>query len=91
MNPAMDIDPEPSTLDLEATDAGLVLHSFPPSGAHSKPLRISVNGRKARRAICVLFADGLHYEVLDMDGRAHEEDEREQVVQQAEDQTTLEP
>lgn len=75
IDPARDPVPEPSILDLGAAHAGLVLHCFPPSGANSTPLRISVNGRKARRAICVLFADGLHYEVLDMDGRLHEVEE----------------
>jgi anaphase-promoting complex subunit 4 len=38
-------------------------------------LRFDVNGRKGRRAICVLYDDGLRYEVLDMDAEMADEDE----------------
>lgn len=58
-----------------------VKHVFASSGPKSKPLRIEVNGRKGRRAICVVYGDGMRYEVLDMDaeeGEAEAEAEEEE-------------
>ncbi|KAL1963582.1 hypothetical protein VTN77DRAFT_8027 [Rasamsonia byssochlamydoides] len=75
-----------TVLDLESAHAELVMHSFPSSGPKSKPVRIDVNGRKGRRAVCVLFADGLHYEVLDMDSQVQGEEEEE--VQEGEENRT---
>ncbi|KAL1980545.1 hypothetical protein VTN96DRAFT_3990 [Rasamsonia emersonii] len=79
-NPSNPSSPESSAvvLDLESAHAELVMHSFPSSGPKAKPVRIDVNGRKGRRAICVLFADGLHYEVLDMDTQVQGEEEETQ-------------
>ncbi|QGA15092.1 hypothetical protein EYB26_002748 [Talaromyces marneffei] len=58
------------------TDLGVfILHAFPTSGIKSKPVRMSVNGRKDRRAACILSADMMHYEVLDIDNQVESEDE----------------
>lgn len=48
---------------------------FPASGTKSKPVRMSVNGRKERRAACILSADMMHYEILDIDSHVDGEDE----------------
>ncbi|KEY79226.1 anaphase promoting complex component Cut20/Apc4 [Aspergillus fumigatus] len=67
-----------TTLDLlspHSTHASLIKHAFSPSGQKARPLRFDVNGRKGRRAICVLYGDGLRYEVLDMDAELADEDE----------------
>jgi anaphase-promoting complex subunit 4 len=48
---------------------------FPASGTKSKPLRMNVNGRKERRAACILSADMMHYEVLDIDNQDGSEEE----------------
>lgn len=53
--------PTPSDLDT------YILHMFPKTGIKSKPVRMNVNGRKERRAACILSADMMHYEVLDID------------------------
>lgn len=40
-----------------------------------KPGRIEINGRKGRRAICVVDEDGQYYSVFDLDNApAHSED-----------------
>lgn len=52
--------------------AELVKHRFSPK---ARPVRIDVNGRQGRRAICVLYAGGLRYEVLDLDAEMGDEDE----------------
>ncbi len=41
-------------------------HEFP-MGVSWTPQRIEVNGRKGRRAICVIAEDGFHYRVYDLD------------------------
>lgn len=64
--------PEAAPLDFSTTHAQLVLHAFPSHGPKSRPGFISVNGRNTRRAVCVLYADALHYEVLDMDSRVED-------------------
>ncbi len=56
----------------EPHSAELVKHRFAPK---ARPVRIDVNGRQGRRAICVLYAGGLRYEVLDLDAEMGEEDE----------------
>lgn len=63
-------------IDIGGDEADLVLHSFPLSGSKSRPIRLAVSGRrKERRAVCVLYADQVHYEVLDIDNQAQDEDE----------------
>lgn len=59
--------PTPFDLDIFDNHADIVLHAFPTSGTKSKPVRMNVNGRKERRAACILSADMMHYEVLDID------------------------
>lgn len=48
-------------------------HTFPDD---VEPVRFEVNGSKGRRAICVLYNDGLRYSVFDMDSR-HDAEEDE--------------
>lgn len=67
--------PVASDLDIAREHTDIVLHCFPSSGIKSKPVRLSVNGRKGKRAICVLFADMTHYEVLDIDYQAKNDGE----------------
>lgn len=68
--------PEPLKIDIYGDEADLVIHSFSPSGSKSRPIRLNVSGRrKERRAACVLYADQVHYEVLDIDSQVHDEDE----------------
>ncbi|KAF7117392.1 hypothetical protein CNMCM5793_006294 [Aspergillus hiratsukae] len=69
-----------TTLDLlspDSTHASLIKHAFAVSGQKARPSRFDANGRKGRRAICVLYGDGLRYEVLDMDAEMADEDESE--------------
>lgn len=48
---------------------------FATSGPKARPVHFGVNGRKGRRAICVLYGDGMRYDVLDLDaGMESEED-----------------
>jgi anaphase-promoting complex subunit 4 len=51
--------------------ADLIKHRFPPK---TRPVKIDVNAREGRRAICVLYGEGLRYEVLDMDAEMGDED-----------------
>ncbi|KAM5436283.1 hypothetical protein MferCBS31731_005976 [Microsporum ferrugineum] len=44
----------------------LVCHSFP-QPAEREPAHLEVNGRRGRRVVCVLYADGRRYSVLDLD------------------------
>ncbi|KAK2873517.1 hypothetical protein FQN49_002295 [Arthroderma sp. PD_2] len=46
--------------------AGLVCHTFSQAAA-GEPAHLAVNGRRGRRVVCVLYADGRHYSVLDLD------------------------
>lgn len=75
--------PQPGTpiTSLDISDdsiyASLVKHAFPASGPKAKPVRMDVNGRKGRRAVCVLYGDGSRYDVLDIDGAVEEEEEEE--------------
>lgn len=63
--------PHPSTLDVFSSR--LIKHRFAGSGSRSRPVRIEVNARKGRRAMCVLYGDGLKYEVFDLDAEVGEE------------------
>lgn len=45
----------------------MVTHVFAASGPKSRPVKIDVNGRQDRRAVCVVYGDGMRYEVLDLD------------------------
>lgn len=59
-------------------EAGAIRHAFATWGPKAKPLRVDVNGRKGRRAICVLYGDAMRYDVLDLDAAIeHEEEDME--------------
>ncbi|CAI7669413.1 unnamed protein product [Penicillium viridicatum] len=71
-----------TTLDLspESPHASVLIHLFAPHGPKARPVHVDVNGRKGRRAICVLYGDSIRYEVLDLDaamGEDEDEDEEE--------------
>ena len=77
--------PRPTTaatrLDILSPDSphtDLIKQVFASSGPKSRPLRIDVNGRKDRRAVCVVYGDGMRYEVLDLDGELVDEEEEEE-------------
>lgn len=55
------------SIDLLRTGSAynLIKHTFPADDI--EPVRIEVNANKSRRAICVLYSDGLRYSVFDMD------------------------
>lgn len=53
----------------------MIKHVFASSGPKSKPVKFDVNVHKDRRAICVVYGDGMRYEVLDMDAEVPEEGE----------------
>lgn len=79
--------PEPltklTTLDLvtpSSLQRDLIKHTFPRPGPKSRPVRIEVNGRKGRRAVCVLYADGLRYEVFDLDAEVEDGEEEEEEI-----------
>ncbi|EED21355.1 anaphase-promoting complex component Cut20/Apc4, putative [Talaromyces stipitatus ATCC 10500] len=59
--------PTPFDLDIFGHHADIIIHTFPTFGPKSKPIRMNVNGRKERRAACILSADMMRYEVLDID------------------------
>ncbi|KAL4893762.1 anaphase-promoting complex, cyclosome, subunit 4-domain-containing protein [Aspergillus ambiguus] len=59
--------PAVTPLTVDVWSQGLVKHVFPASGSKGRPLRVDVNGRRGRRAICVLYGDSMRYEVLDLD------------------------
>lgn len=67
-----------TTLDLspESPHADILVHQFASHGPKARPIHVDVNGRKGRRAVCVLYGDSMRYEVLDLDA-AMEEDEGE--------------
>ncbi|RAK87373.1 anaphase-promoting complex component Cut20/Apc4 [Aspergillus costaricaensis CBS 115574] len=76
--------PDPVTsatvVDLMSPDssfAGLIKHTFIGAKAKAKPIRVDVNGRRGRRAICVLYGDAMRYEVLDLDAELEDEEEEE--------------
>lgn len=57
-------------------DAEFVRHTFPQQEG-MEPVELEVNGRKGRRVVCVLYADGLRYSVFDMDSSGVAEEEEE--------------
>ncbi|KAJ5088679.1 Anaphase-promoting complex subunit 4 [Penicillium angulare] len=59
------------------SESGVLRHVFP-SGSKAKPVRMDVNGRKSRRAVCVLYGDAMRYDVLDLDGETDEEFESDE-------------
>jgi anaphase-promoting complex subunit 4 len=73
--------PKPTTpiTDLDLSDGyfweGVVKHLFAAHGPKAKPVHVDVNGRKGRRAVCVLYGDSMRYEVLDLDAAMEDEDE----------------
>lgn len=64
----------PIDVSLFHSYAGVVKHAFPSPGPNARPIHIDVNGRKGRRAVCVLYGDGKRYDVLDLDAEMEEED-----------------
>ncbi|OJK04513.1 hypothetical protein ASPACDRAFT_109174 [Aspergillus aculeatus ATCC 16872] len=57
-------------------DLGIIKHSFIGAKGKARPVGIDVNGRRGRRAICVIYGDGMRYEVLDLDAEmGNDEDE----------------
>lgn len=61
---------------LEETD--IVIHIFASSGPKSNPIHFDVNGRQGRRVVCVLYGEGMRYDVLDMDTKMEEEEYEEE-------------
>ncbi|GAD98867.1 anaphase-promoting complex component Cut20/Apc4, putative [Paecilomyces variotii No. 5] len=73
--------PSTAMINLSAgsTDAVRIRHAFESTGPKCRPIRIDVNGREGRRVVCVLYGEGLRYEVLDLDNEVVEdEDEGEE-------------
>ncbi|KAJ5764981.1 hypothetical protein N7520_004540 [Penicillium odoratum] len=68
------------------SEAGMVRHVFAPSGLKAKPMRIDVNGRKGRRAVCVLYGDAMRYDVLDLDAAMEDEEEEEEDENESEEE-----
>ncbi|CAG7922612.1 unnamed protein product [Penicillium olsonii] len=56
---------------------GVLKHMFAAHGPKAKPIHVDVNGRKGRRAVCVLYGDSMRYEVLDLDAAIEELEEIE--------------
>ncbi|OJJ45674.1 hypothetical protein ASPZODRAFT_159948 [Penicilliopsis zonata CBS 506.65] len=66
------VPPTPTTLDV----AEHLQHAFAPSGPKARPVRVDINGRKGRRAACVLYE--MRYEVLDIDAEMDDEDDEDE-------------
>jgi anaphase-promoting complex subunit 4 len=83
--------PKPTTpitdLDLSAGYpwGGVLKHTFAAHGPKARPVHIDVNGRKGRRAVCVLYGDSMRYEVLDLDAAMEEEEEKDEYSDEDED------
>ena len=59
---------EATVLDMTTLfEAGAVKHVFATSGMKARPVRFDVNGKKGRRAVCVLYGDRIRYDVLGLD------------------------
>lgn len=69
----------PTTLDLspEFHHTSVLIHIFALHGPKARPIHVDVNGRKGRRAICVLYGDAMRYEVLDLDAAMGEDEDEE--------------
>jgi anaphase-promoting complex subunit 4 len=63
----------------------MVRHAFAVAGPKAKPVHLDVNGRKGRRAVCVLYGDGMRYDVLDLDAAMENEEVDEEVEAEAEE------
>lgn len=73
--PSTSAQPCPTVVTLDALSrdsphVSLIKHSF----TGPQPVRVDVNGRAGRRAVCVLYADGMRYEVFDMDAAVDDDD-----------------
>ncbi|OOF95512.1 hypothetical protein ASPCADRAFT_397201 [Aspergillus carbonarius ITEM 5010] len=69
-----------TAVDLLSPDSqftGLIKHTFVGAGVKGRPVKVDVNGRRGRRAICVLYGDAMRYEVLDLDAELEDEEEDE--------------
>lgn len=76
--PSTSAQPCPTVVSLDVLSpdgahAGLIKHSF--TGSRGRPIRVDVNGRAGRRAVCVLYADGMRYEVFDLDAAVDDDGE----------------
>lgn len=71
---------QPTSLDLTSlSQTGIIRHVFATSGPKMRPVQLDVNGRKGRRAVCVLYGDAMRYDVLDLDAAMlNEEDEEDE-------------
>ena len=72
----------------DAPHATLVKHSFAAAGAGrgNRPVRVDVNGRRGRRAVCAVYGDGMRYEVFDMDAEVVDEEEDDDEDNENEDE-----
>ncbi|KAJ6156202.1 Anaphase-promoting complex subunit 4 [Penicillium chrysogenum] len=77
-----------TTLDVspESPYAGVLIHLFAPHGPKARPIHVDVNGRKGRRAICVLYGDAMRYEVLDLDAAMIEDEEEDEDYQEGDEE-----
>ncbi|KAJ5488290.1 Anaphase-promoting complex subunit 4 [Penicillium expansum] len=77
-----------TTLDLspESPHASVLIHLFPLHGPKARPVHVDVNGRKGRRAICVLYGDAMRYEVLDLDAAMGDDDEEDEDYQEGDEE-----
>ncbi|KAJ6137253.1 Anaphase-promoting complex subunit 4 [Penicillium samsonianum] len=75
-------------LDLspESPHASVVIHLFALHGPKARPVHVDVNGRKGRRAICVLYGDAMRYEVLDLDAAMGEDEEEDEDYQEGDEE-----
>lgn len=64
----------------DAPHATLVKHTFAAAaaGRGHRPVRVDVNGRRGRRAVCAVYGDGMRYEVFDMDAEVEVDEEDEE-------------
>ena len=64
--------PGANSFDLKQS-SHLLRHSFP-KGPTWTPERMEINGRKGRRAVCVLAQDNLHYRIYDLDSATSDDE-----------------
>ena len=72
----------------DAPHATLVKHTFAAAGTGrgNRPVRVDVNGRRGRRAVCAVYGDGMRYEVFDMDAEVVDEEEDDDEDNENEDE-----
>jgi anaphase-promoting complex subunit 4 len=70
-------------------ETGVVRHAFAVSGSKTKPVHLTVNGRKGRRAVCVLYGDGMRYDVLDLDAAMENEELDEELESEEEEEVEV--